>query len=41
MNKKTSEIDQKRYVLMKGEKKESEKLESWVIDEYFVPYQAS
>lgn len=42
MNKKISEIEQKRPVLLsEGKKKDSEELESWVIEEYFVPYQAS
>jgi hypothetical protein len=41
MNKKISEIRQKRTVLIDGEKKESDALESWMIEEYFVPYQAS
>lgn len=42
MNKKISEIQQKRAVLIKnGGRKEPEALESWMIEEYFVPYQAS
>lgn len=42
MNKKISDIHQKRPELMKaGEKKEVNELDSWMIEEYFVPYQAS
>jgi hypothetical protein len=42
MNKKMSEINQKRSVLMSVVKKKGyDKLESWMIEEYFVPYQAS
>ena len=42
MNKKIYEINQKRPVLLNvGKKKESQELESWMIEEYFVPYQAS
>ncbi len=40
MNKKVSEIHQKRNV-SNGGKKEPDAVESWVIEEYFVPYQAS
>ncbi|HLB70646.1 MAG: hypothetical protein OIN88_11025 [Candidatus Methanoperedens sp.] len=41
MNKKI-ETNQKRPLMIKeGEKKAIEELESWVIEEYFVPYQAS
>ncbi len=42
MNKKISELNQKRPLLInEGKKKMPEDLESWVIEEYFVPYQAS
>jgi hypothetical protein len=41
MNKKISETHQKRPVLTNGGKKESEAIESWMIEEYYVPYQAS
>ncbi|VVB86696.1 Uncharacterised protein [uncultured archaeon] len=42
MNKKMSEIQQKRSLLINpGKKKESDELESWMIEEFFVPYQAS
>ncbi|MDP2768030.1 MAG: hypothetical protein Q8O41_11400 [Candidatus Methanoperedens sp.] len=41
MNKKISEIHQKRSVLTTVGKKEPEAIESWMIEEYFVPYQAS
>ncbi len=42
MNKKISEIHQKQPELMKaGLKKEIDELDSWMIEEYFVPYQAS
>jgi len=41
MNKKISEIHQKRDVSINGGKKEPDALESWMIEEYFVPYQAS
>ncbi|MFZ2411648.1 MAG: hypothetical protein WAW23_08775 [Candidatus Methanoperedens sp.] len=41
MNKKISEIHQKRAALMNGGKKELDALESWMIEEYFVPHQAS
>lgn len=41
MNKKISEIHQKRPVMIKGEKKEMQELENWVIEEFYVPYQAS
>jgi len=42
MNKKISEIHQKRTALLNVEKKkESENLEYWMIEEFFVPYQAS
>lgn len=42
MNKKIAEIHQKRPVLINGEKKkESDALEQWMIEEYYVPYQAS
>ncbi len=41
MNKKISEIQQKRAVLTNEGKKEPEALESWMIEEYYVPYQAS
>ncbi|KCZ73149.1 hypothetical protein ANME2D_00208 [Candidatus Methanoperedens nitroreducens] len=40
MNKK-SEINQKRPALINEAKKVFDELESWVIEEYFVPYQAS
>ncbi len=42
MNKKLSEIHQKRALLIiDGKKKESQDLESWMIEEYYVPFQAS
>ncbi len=42
MNKKISELNQKHPALINdGKKKESNMLESWVIEEYFVPNQAS
>lgn len=42
MKENISEIHQKRTSLVEeGEKKESKTLESWMIEEYFVPYQAS
>jgi len=41
MNKKISEIQQKRPGLLKGEKKIIHELENWVIEEFYVPYQAS
>ncbi len=42
MNKKVSEIQQKRSLLMNpGKKKDFDELESWMIEEFFVPYQAS
>jgi len=42
MNKKISEIHQKRPELINGEKKKgSDELEHWMIEEYYVPYQAS
>ncbi len=42
MNTKISEIQQKRPSLMKNiGKKQPEALESWMIEEYYVPYQAS
>jgi len=42
MNKKISEIHQKRTELMKpGDKKIIDELDYWMIEEYFVPYQAS
>jgi len=41
MNKKISEIHQKRPVLIKGDRKELQELEYWVIEEFYVPYQAS
>jgi len=42
MNNKISDIQQKRAVLLhEGKKKMSNDLESWVIEEYFIPYQAS
>ncbi|HEY9246698.1 MAG TPA: hypothetical protein VIO11_07635 [Candidatus Methanoperedens sp.] len=42
MNKKISEIHQKRPILMNvGKKKESSDIDSWMIEEYYVPYQAS
>ncbi len=42
MNKKISEIQQKRTVLMNvGKKKEYGDIDSWMIEEYYVPYQAS
>lgn len=42
MNKKISEIHQKRHELINvGKKKETENIESWMIEEYYVPYQAS
>ncbi len=41
MNKKISETHQKRPVLTNGGKKEYEAIESWMIEEYYVPYQAS
>ncbi|MFA4934818.1 MAG: hypothetical protein WC568_03180 [Candidatus Methanoperedens sp.] len=41
MNKKISEFHQKRAALINEGKKEPDALESWMIEEYFVPYQAS
>jgi hypothetical protein len=42
MNNKISEIQQKRPALMKNMgKKQPVALESWIIEEYYVPYQAS
>ncbi|MCZ7372044.1 MAG: hypothetical protein O8C59_01990 [Candidatus Methanoperedens sp.] len=42
MNKKISEIEQKRPGLIKAVvRKDVDELESWMIEEYFVPYQAS
>ncbi|MCX9014018.1 MAG: hypothetical protein OIN89_04340 [Candidatus Methanoperedens sp.] len=42
MNEKIPEIHQKRNTLIKdGDKKDTKTLESWMIEEYFVPYQAS
>jgi len=42
MNKIISEIQQKRTELIKpGNKKIFEELDNWMIEEYFVPYQAS
>jgi hypothetical protein len=42
MNKKISEIQQKQYELMKNVgKKETEAIETWMIEEYYVPFQAS
>ncbi|SNQ60050.1 hypothetical protein MNV_1560003 [Candidatus Methanoperedens nitroreducens] len=42
MNKKVSEIHQKRSLLINPvKKKDSDELESWMIEEFFVPYQAS
>jgi len=41
MNKKISEIHQKRPVLINEDKKEMQDLEYWVIEEFYVPYQAS
>jgi len=42
MNKKISEIAQKRSVpTHEGKKKPIEEIESWMIQEYFVPFQAS
>jgi len=42
MNKKISEIQQKRHELMKNVgKKGIEALETWMIEEYYVPFQAS
>ncbi len=42
MNKKISEIHQKQVALAKNiVKKGHEALESWMIEEYYVPYQAS
>jgi hypothetical protein len=42
MNNKISEIQQKRPGLIKNVgKKQPEALESWMIEEYYVPYQAS
>jgi len=42
MNKKISEIHQKRPELVKNVgKKGPEALESWMIEEYYVPFQAS
>jgi hypothetical protein len=41
MNKKITEIHQKRPAMINGGKKEAEALESWMIEEFFVPYQAS
>lgn len=42
MNKKISETIPKRPLFINvGKKKGSDTLESWVIEEYFVPYQAS
>jgi len=42
MNEKIPVIHQKRTPLVKeGNEKKTETLESWMIEEYFVPYQAS
>ncbi len=42
MNKKMYEINQKRSLLINPvKKKESDELESWMIEEFFIPYQAS
>jgi hypothetical protein len=42
MNKRISEIQPKRPELMKNVgKKEIEALETWMIEEYYVPFQAS
>jgi hypothetical protein len=42
MNKKISEIQQKQTVLVNmGKKKESGGIDSWMIEEYYIPYQAS
>jgi len=41
MNEKISEIHKKPVLVKEGKKKDSERLESWMIEEYFVPYQAS
>lgn len=42
MNKIIPEIHEKRNALIKdGDKKDIKTLESWMIEEYFVPYQAS
>jgi hypothetical protein len=41
MNKKVSEIDQKRPQMIKAMAKKVDELESWMIEEYFIPYQAS
>jgi hypothetical protein len=42
MNKKISEIEQKPTVqILEGKKKPIEEIESWMIQEYFVPFQAS
>ena len=42
MNKKISEIEKKQTVqILEGKKKHVEEIESWMIQEYFVPFQAS
>jgi len=42
MNKKMTGVHQKRSAVIGiGKKRESEELESWVIEEYYIPYQAS
>lgn len=41
MNKKISEVEQKRVLTHEGKKKPIEEIESWMIQEYFVPFQAS
>jgi len=42
MNNKISEIQQKRPAMVKNiGKKQPEAIESWVIEEYYVPHQAS
>jgi len=41
MNKKISELNQRPELINEGKKKESNGIEYWVIEEYFVPNQAS
>ncbi len=41
MNKKMSELNQRPELINEGKKKESNGIEYWVIEEYFVPNQAS
>ncbi len=41
MNKKISDAEHKRVLTLEGKKKVIEEIESWMIQEYFVPFQAS